>query len=52
MYHQNGAPVSKGIVFSIEEFAIIAGLSFVFALWLPETKGKSLETIQKELVEP
>ena len=33
-------------------FAIIAGLSFVFALWLPETKGKSLETIQKELVEP
>lgn len=31
-------------------FAIIAGLSFFFALWMPETKGKSLERIQKELV--
>ncbi|MBQ0096919.1 MAG: sugar porter family MFS transporter [Bacteroidales bacterium] len=31
-------------------FAVIAGLSFFFALWLPETKGKSLEQIQKELV--
>lgn len=31
-------------------FAIMAGLSFVFALWLPETKNKSLEQIQKELV--
>ena len=31
-------------------FAVIAGLSLFFALWLPETKGKSLEQIQKELV--
>ncbi|MBQ9548467.1 MAG: sugar porter family MFS transporter [Bacteroidales bacterium] len=31
-------------------FTVIAGLSFLFALWMPETKGKSLETIQKELV--
>jgi sugar porter (SP) family MFS transporter len=31
-------------------FAIMAALSLVFALWMPETKGKSLETIQKEIV--
>ncbi len=31
-------------------FAVMAALSFVFALWLPETKNKSLEQIQKELV--
>ena len=31
-------------------FSVIAGLSLFFALWLPETKGKSLEQIQKELV--
>lgn len=31
-------------------FAVMAGLSFVFALWMPETKNKSLEQIQKELV--
>jgi len=28
----------------------VAALSLVFAIWLPETKGKSLEQIQKELV--
>lgn len=31
-------------------FTVIAGLSLFFALWLPETRGKSLEQIQKELV--
>ena len=31
-------------------FSVIAALSLVFAWWLPETKGKSLEQIQKELV--
>ena len=31
-------------------FSIIAALSLIFAWWLPETKGKSLEQIQKELV--
>lgn len=31
-------------------FAVMAALSFVFALRLPETKNKSLEQIQKELV--
>jgi len=31
-------------------FAVVAALSLVFAIWLPETKGKSLEQIQKELV--
>jgi hypothetical protein len=31
-------------------FALIAATSLVFAWWLPETKGKSLEQIQKELV--
>lgn len=35
-------------IFSI--FAVMAALSFVFALKLPETKNKSLEQIQKELV--
>ena len=31
-------------------FAVIAATSLIFAWWLPETKGKSLEQIQKELV--
>lgn len=31
-------------------FAVMAALSFIFALRLPETKNKSLEQIQKELV--
>ena len=35
-------------IFSV--FAFMAALSFIFALWLPETKNKSLEQIQKELV--
>lgn len=35
-------------IFSI--FAVVAAISLVFALWLPETKNKSLEQIQKELV--
>ena len=30
-------------------FSVIAALSLLFAWWLPETKGKSLEQIQKEL---
>jgi hypothetical protein len=31
-------------------YAVAVALSFVFALKLPETKNKSLEQIQKELV--
>ncbi len=31
-------------------FSIIAAISLVFAWWMPETKGKSLEQLQKELV--
>lgn len=31
-------------------FSIMAALALIFAWWLPETKGKSLEQIQKELV--
>lgn len=31
-------------------FSVIAALSLLFAWWLPETKGKSLEQIQKELI--
>ena len=31
-------------------FALIALGSLVFALWLPETRNKSLEQIQKELI--
>lgn len=31
-------------------FSIIAAISLLFAWWMPETKGKSLEQIQKELV--
>lgn len=31
-------------------FSVMAALALVFALWMPETKGKSLEQIQKELV--
>ena len=31
-------------------FAVIAATSLIFAWWLPETKGKSLEQIQQELV--
>ena len=31
-------------------FSVMAGLAIIFALWMPETKGKSLEQIQKELV--
>jgi sugar porter (SP) family MFS transporter len=31
-------------------FSVIAALSLIFAWWLPETKGKSLEQIQKELI--
>jgi len=30
-------------------FSVIAFLSLFFAFWLPETKGKSLEQIQKEM---
>jgi len=33
-------------------YAFICGAGFVFFLYkLPETKGKSLETLEKELVE-
>ena len=35
-------------IFSI--FAVVAALSLIFAIKLPETKNKSLEQIQKELV--
>ena len=31
-------------------FSIIAAMAILFAWWMPETKGKSLEQIQKELV--
>ena len=31
-------------------FSIVAALSLLFVWWMPETKGKSLEQIQKELV--
>ena len=31
-------------------FSIMAALALIFAWWMPETKGKSLEQIQKELV--
>lgn len=31
-------------------FSVIAALALLFAWWMPETKGKSLEQIQKELV--
>jgi MFS family permease len=31
-------------------FSVIAALALLFAWWLPETKGKTLEQIQKELV--
>ena len=36
-------------VFIFGFFSVIAALSLLFAWWLPETKGKSLEQIQKEL---
>lgn len=32
-------------------FSVMAALALIFAWWMPETKGKSLEQIQKELVE-
>lgn len=31
-------------------FSVMAALALIFAWWMPETKGKSLELIQKELV--
>jgi MFS family permease len=31
-------------------FSVTAALALIFAWWMPETKGKSLEQIQKELV--
>lgn len=31
-------------------FSIIAFLSLFFAVWMPETKGKSLEEIQKQII--
>jgi len=31
-------------------FSVVALLSLFFAIWLPETKGKSLERIQKEMI--
>ncbi len=31
-------------------FSVMAALALIFAWWMPETKGKSLEQIQKELV--
>ena len=31
-------------------FSVIAALALLFAWWMPETKGKSLEQIQKELI--
>ena len=31
-------------------FSVMAALALLFAWWMPETKGKSLEQIQKELV--
>lgn len=36
------------VIFGI--FAVMSALSLVFAMWLPETKNKSLEQIQRELV--
>ncbi|MEM8965156.1 MAG: sugar porter family MFS transporter [Bacteroidota bacterium] len=41
---------NKGGAFSFGIFAVIAALSFVFVwFFVPETKGKSLEQIEKEL---
>ena len=37
-------------VFIFGFFSVIAALSILFVWWMPETKGKSLEQIQKELV--
>jgi sugar porter (SP) family MFS transporter len=42
---------NKGGAFSFGIFAVISALSFVFVWYfVPETKGKSLEQIEKELV--
>ncbi|MDF9797226.1 SP family arabinose:H+ symporter-like MFS transporter [Catalinimonas alkaloidigena] len=42
---------NKGGAFSFGIFAIISALSFIFVwFFVPETKGKSLEQIEKELV--
>ena len=37
-------------VFIFGFFSVIAALSILFVWWMPETKGKTLEQIQKELV--
>lgn len=42
--------LSMGATYIFAFFSIIALASFVFAIKLPETKNKSLEQIQKELV--
>jgi len=40
--------IGGGYIFSF--FTLIAAGAVVFAFWLPQTKGKSLEQIQKELI--
>lgn len=42
--------LSIGGTFIFSLFSVIALLSLGFALWLPETRNKSLEQIQKELI--
>lgn len=41
--------LSVGGTYIFAFFSVIAFASLFFAIWLPETKNKSLETIQKEL---
>jgi MFS family permease len=40
--------IGGGFIFSFFALAVLG--SFFFALWMPETKNKSLEQIQKELM--
>lgn len=42
--------IKTGATFIFGFFAFMMALSFFFALWLPETKNKSLEQIQEELL--
>lgn len=42
--------LSVGGVYIFSFFSVIAFASLFFAIWMPETKNKSLEQLQKELV--
>ena len=41
---------NRGAMWIFIFFSLIAFLSLFFAIWLPETKGKSLEDIRKEMI--